>query len=151
MTLNDMWVESSRKMDSLGHVVGSGLKDTLGNVAEKTTEYTFGHTRENMMAHPELAIVNWTLFSISASAAMLFAMLCYQARSKGALIPVLNLFVSVVMMMTYYGLAVIERNHRHWIIQWSILLFLLKWDLVYPSCTFKQWFWPVQVYSSNFD
>jgi hypothetical protein len=65
-----------------------------------------GQTTAHILAHPELSIINWTLFSVSASAAMLFGLLCYQARTKGALIPVVNLFVSVVMMMTYYASAV---------------------------------------------
>jgi hypothetical protein len=110
--LNDIWVESTRRLDKLEHL-GSTLKDTLAHPAEKAAEFTYanthgthGHIKSQILSNPNLAIVNWTLFAVSASAAMLFGLLCYQARSKSALIPVVNLFVSVVMMMTYYGLAV---------------------------------------------
>jgi hypothetical protein len=56
----------------------------------------------------ELKTIQWTLTCLSTASTLIFAMLAIKSRAK--IIPVLNLFTSVVMAMYYFHCAV-NMNH----------------------------------------
>jgi bacteriorhodopsin len=57
-----------------------------------------------------LSVLHWTFFCFSFSAALLFAVMCAQSKSTNNLVPVVNLFVAVVMTMTYFALATLDQH-----------------------------------------
>jgi bacteriorhodopsin len=55
-----------------------------------------------------LSVLHWTFFCFSFSASLLFGMMCVQSKSRNNLVPVVNLFVTIVMTMAYFALATLD-------------------------------------------
>ena len=80
-----------------GHQLGEKIKEKIEYSRESVINY----------ATVELKTVQWTMTCLSASASMLFALLSYQSDS---FLPVINMFVSIIMSMYYFYLAVCLLN-----------------------------------------